>query len=234
MKVLVLGGDGFCGWPTSLHLSRRGHDVVDRRQLRPPQGRHRARRAVADADRSAGRRVSPPGEEITGRDIGFHHLDVAEDYRELVDLLIALRPDAVVHFAEQRAAPYSMKCARHKRYTVNNNVNATHNLLAAIVETELDAHVVHLGHDGRLRLRHGRRHDPRGLPARPHGDRRRRRRRAGDPLPGQPGLRLPHDQDPGSAAVRVLQQERRGPRHRPAPGHRVGDPDRARPSSTSG
>jgi UDP-sulfoquinovose synthase len=50
-----------------------------------------------------------------------------------------------VHFAEQRAAPYSMKSSRHKRYTVDNNVNATHNLLAALVETELDAHVVHLG-----------------------------------------------------------------------------------------
>ena len=63
----------------------------------------------------------------------------------LRDLLAQLRPDAVVHFAEQRAAPYSMKSARHKRYTVDNNVNATHNLLAALVETELDAHVVHLG-----------------------------------------------------------------------------------------
>ena len=50
-----------------------------------------------------------------------------------------------MHFAEQRAAPYSMKSAWHKRYTVNNNINATHNLLAAIVESELDAHVVHLG-----------------------------------------------------------------------------------------
>ena len=61
-----------------------------------------------------------------------------------------------MHFAEQRAAPYSMKSSWHKRYTVNNNVNATHNLLAALVEAELDAHVVHLGHDGRLRLRHRR------------------------------------------------------------------------------
>ena len=56
-----------------------------------------------------------------------------------------MRPDAIVHFAEQRAAPYSMKSSRHKRYTVDNNVNATHNLLAALVEAELDAHVVHLG-----------------------------------------------------------------------------------------
>jgi UDP-sulfoquinovose synthase len=60
-------------------------------------------------------------------------------------VLTELRPDAVVHFAEQRAAPYSMKSAKHKRYTIDNNVNATHNLLAAIVESDLDCHVVHLG-----------------------------------------------------------------------------------------
>jgi UDP-sulfoquinovose synthase len=63
----------------------------------------------------------------------------------MLDLLLEWQPDAIVHFAEQRAAPYSMKSSWHKRYTVFNNVNATHNLLAALVEAELDAHVVHLG-----------------------------------------------------------------------------------------
>ena len=63
----------------------------------------------------------------------------------LLDLLMEYKPDAVIHFAEQRAAPYSMKSAFHKRYTVDNNLNATHNLLAAIVESGLDTHVVHLG-----------------------------------------------------------------------------------------
>jgi UDP-sulfoquinovose synthase len=83
--------------------------------------------------------------ELTGREIAFHRLNVAEDYRELLDVLADLRPEAVVHFAEQRAAPYSMKSSWHKRYTVNNNLNATNNLLAAIVESGLDVHVVHLG-----------------------------------------------------------------------------------------
>ncbi len=89
----------------------------------------------------------PPGDwrEISGRDIPFHRIDVAHDYRDLLDLLVQYRPDAVVHFAEQRAAPYSMKSSWHKRYTVNNNVNATHNLLAALVEAEHRSHVVHLG-----------------------------------------------------------------------------------------
>jgi UDP-sulfoquinovose synthase len=56
-----------------------------------------------------------------------------------------VQPEAVIHFAEQRAAPYSMKTDRHKVYTVNNNVSGTHNLLSALVETEVDAHLVHLG-----------------------------------------------------------------------------------------
>ena len=73
-----------------------------------------------------------------------------------------------MHFAEQRAAPYSMKSPRHKRYTVDNNVNATHNLLAAIVETELDAHLVHLGTMGVYGYGGGRHQDPGGLPAGPH------------------------------------------------------------------
>lgn len=83
--------------------------------------------------------------ELTGREIGFHEVDVAAEPERLLEVLAETRPDAVVHFAEQRAAPYSMKSAWHKRYTVDNNVSATHNLLAALVEAELDAHVVHLG-----------------------------------------------------------------------------------------
>jgi UDP-sulfoquinovose synthase len=83
--------------------------------------------------------------EHTGQDIGFENLDLAKDYDRLVDLLKDLRPDAVVHFAEQRAAPYSMRTSTTKRYTVDNNVSGTHNLLCAIVETGLDIAVVHLG-----------------------------------------------------------------------------------------
>jgi UDP-sulfoquinovose synthase len=70
---------------------------------------------------------------------------VARDFAELVDVLRTEEPDAVVHFAEQRAAPYSMKSAWHKRYTVDNNLNATNNLLAAVVESGQDIHIAHLG-----------------------------------------------------------------------------------------
>jgi UDP-sulfoquinovose synthase len=144
VRILVLGGDGFCGWPTSLHLSQRGHDVtiVDN---------FARRNADIELEASSLTPITPLGtrlsawKELTGREIGFRRLDIAQDYRELLDLLAELQPDAVVHFAEQRAAPYSMKSSWHKRYTVNNNINATHNLLAAIVESGVDSHVVHLG-----------------------------------------------------------------------------------------
>jgi UDP-sulfoquinovose synthase len=144
LRLLILGGDGFCGWPTSLHLSASGHEVAIVDNL--------ARR-TADIELEAqsltpiepiGARLSA-WRELTGREIPFHRFDVAEDYGELLELLAAWQPDAVVHFAEQRAAPYSMKSSWHKRHTVSNNVNATHNLLAAIVEAQLDTHVVHLG-----------------------------------------------------------------------------------------
>jgi UDP-sulfoquinovose synthase len=144
VRVLVLGGDGFCGWPTSLYLSARGNEVTIADDL--------SRRCIDDElevtsltpIRTLDERVGA-WEEISGRSVATKILDVARDYDGLLDLLERLRPDAIVHFAEQRAAPYSMKSSRHKRYTVDNNVNATHNLLAALVEADLDAHVVHLG-----------------------------------------------------------------------------------------
>ena len=144
MRILILGGDGFCGWPTSLHLSASGHDVAIVDNLA-------RRNADIELEAESLTPITPIGtrlaawQELTGREIPFHRFNVAENYRVMLDLLTDYQPDAVVHFAEQRAAPYSMKSSWHKRYTVNNNVNATHNLLAALVEAELDTHVVHLG-----------------------------------------------------------------------------------------
>jgi len=141
---LILGGDGFCGWPTSLHLSACGHDVAIVDNLA-------RRKADVELEAESLTPIAPMStrlaawEEISGRRLGFHNIDVAQSYAELLALLRDWRPDAVVHFAEQRAAPYSMKSSWHKRYTVDNNVNATHNLLAALVEADLDAHIVHLG-----------------------------------------------------------------------------------------
>ena len=144
MKVLILGGDGFCGWPTALHLSAHNHDVAIVDNL--------SRRNIDnELECSSLTLIRPMGDrlrawkEVSGTDITFHNFDVAVNYQRLLDLLCDWQPDAIVHFAEQRAAPYSMKSSRHKRYTVSNNLNATNNVLAAVVESELDIHIVHLG-----------------------------------------------------------------------------------------
>src|SRR5579884_1074284 len=101
MNVLVLGGDGFCGWPTVLHLSRLGHRVaiVDN---------FARRKAAVEPEASPLTPIAPLGtrlrvwRELTGEEIAFHRFDVAENYAQLLHLLTELRPDAVVHFAEQR------------------------------------------------------------------------------------------------------------------------------------
>ena len=144
MRVLVLGGDGFCGWPTALYLSDRGHDITILDNL--------SRRKIdIDLEIDSLTPIAVIGDrikawrEVSGREIGFINVDLAAEYDRLAGLLLELRPDAVVHFAEQRAAPYSMRSEKTKRYTVDNNVRTTHNLLAALVHTGVQAAVAHLG-----------------------------------------------------------------------------------------
>jgi len=144
VKVIVLGGDGFCGWPCAVNLAEQNHDVIIVDNL--------SRRKI-DIDlevesltpiSSITERLSA-WKEIGGKPMRFLNMDISKQYQKLLNLLIEEKPDSVIHFAEQRAAPYSMKSSFTKRYTVDNNVNGTHNLLAAIVESNLDIHVVHLG-----------------------------------------------------------------------------------------
>lgn len=146
-KIIVLGGDGFCGWPTSLYLSKCGYDVIIVDNL--------SRRKIdVELECESLTPISPIGSrlakwrELTGKDISFYNFDVALHYHRLLTLIRESKPDAIIHFAEQRAAPYSMKSSFHKRYTVNNNLNATHNVLCVIVESGLDVHLIHLGTTG--------------------------------------------------------------------------------------
>lgn len=144
MKVIVFGGDGFCGWPASLYLARSGFDVMIVDNL--------SRRAI---DIELGIQSLTPIKpihkrldkwaQISNKPITFVNLNIAEQFAELTDLLREWQPDAIVHFAEQRAAPYSMKSSWHKRYTFQNNLIGTTNLLTAMVEAESKAHLVHLG-----------------------------------------------------------------------------------------
>jgi UDP-sulfoquinovose synthase len=143
-RILVLGGDGFCGWPTSLYLSRRGHEVTIADNL--------SRRKIdVELEVESLTPIRPLSErlrawrEVSGQEIGFESFTVGENYHRLLTFIREHKPEVVIHFAEQRAAPYSMKSSWHKRYTVNNNLNATNDVLCAIVESKVDVHLVHLG-----------------------------------------------------------------------------------------
>lgn len=124
--IIVFGGDGFCGWPTSLHLSRHGYDVIIVDNLV-------RRKTDIELECNSLTPIRPmhnrleAWKSVTGNTIGFEYIDIAQHYHRVLSLLKEVKPQAVVHFAEQRAAPYSMKSSYHKRYTVDNNITtATH------------------------------------------------------------------------------------------------------------
>jgi UDP-sulfoquinovose synthase len=144
VRILVLGGDGYLGWPTALHFSQLGHDVlvvdnlakrqweaeIDGSPLQPlPTLRHRVRR----------------WREITGRTIELAIGDIAENHRFVYETFAAFQPEAVVHYAEQPSAPYSMAGREHAVYTQRNNVVGTLNVLHALAKHAPEAHLVKLG-----------------------------------------------------------------------------------------
>jgi UDP-sulfoquinovose synthase len=143
MKIAVLGGDGYCGWATALHLSAKGHSVaiVDnfvRRQW----------------DHDLGTATLTPIRPLTERLAAWHHITTetidcfvgdVTDYAFLSSTIKEIEPDAVIHFAEQRAAPYSMIDRDHAVFTQVNNIVGTLNLVFAIREIVPDCHLVKLG-----------------------------------------------------------------------------------------
>ncbi|SDW72875.1 NAD-dependent epimerase/dehydratase family protein [Paenibacillus sp. PDC88] len=143
-KIIVFGGDGFCGWPTSLHLSSLGHEVIIIDNLSRRRIDEECQTNSLTPIQSMENRLEA-WKEVSGKHIQHYLLNVAEDYDDLLNVIVEEKPDVMIHFAEQRSAPYSMKSSRLKRYTVNNNINATHNILSAIVESGLDIHLIHLG-----------------------------------------------------------------------------------------
>ena len=143
MKVLVLGGDGYCGWPTSLHLSDAGHEVVivDNFVRRTIDHELAAESLTPIADPKE--RVNA-WREVSGQTIGLEYGDLL-DWEFVTEIFTRHQPDAVVHYAEQRAAPYSMIDRRHAVYTQHNNVIGNLNVLFAINEYVPDCHLVKLG-----------------------------------------------------------------------------------------
>jgi UDP-sulfoquinovose synthase len=143
MRICVLGGDGYCGWATALYLSKKGHvvSIVDnfvRRQWDHELGAQTLTPIQPLAERLK------VWQRLTGETIESYFGDVS-DYDFLASVIESFRPDAVVHFAEQRSAPYSMIDRKHAVYTQTNNVVGTLNLLFALHEIQPDCHLVKLG-----------------------------------------------------------------------------------------
>ncbi|MEP5633769.1 MAG: NAD-dependent epimerase/dehydratase family protein [Tateyamaria sp.] len=143
-NVMIIGGDGFCGWPTSLHLSAHGHNVtivdnLSRRRIDEDLGAESLTPITSIEERILA------WKEVSGNTITFSNVDVAKDIEGFANLIKTTKPDTIIHFGEQRAAPYSMRGLEEKLYTVDNNINGTHNMLAIIADQGIDPHVVHLG-----------------------------------------------------------------------------------------
>jgi UDP-sulfoquinovose synthase len=177
MRILVLGGDGYCGWPTALHLSRLGHDVaiVDGFQRRSWD--HELGAQTLTPIRTLPERLRA-WERVTGKSIESFVGDIL-DYEFLSGVVSEFAPDAVVHFAEQRSAPYSMIDRRHAVFSQVNNVVGTLNVLFAIKEFQPDCHLVKLGtmgeygtpnidiEEGFIRIQHNGREDVLPFPKQP-------------------------------------------------------------------
>jgi UDP-sulfoquinovose synthase len=141
--VLVLGADGYLGWPTALHLSAQGHDVVAVDNLVRRRWDTEGGTSSLVPIRSMPTRVRR-WRQVTGREIVWRRLDLLNS-DALAALVREFEPDAVVHFAEQRSAPYSMKSLRHATMTQHNNVIGTLNLLFALRDHAPDCHLIKLG-----------------------------------------------------------------------------------------
>ena len=143
MRVLVLGGDGYLGWPTALHLADLGHDLAIGDNFVRRQYDHEMGVESLVPIETLRTRVQT-WTEYSGRDLGVYVIDLQradEVYAAIADF----QPDTIIHFAEQRAAPYSMIDRSHAVATQVNNVVGTLNVLYAIKELDPSIHLVKLG-----------------------------------------------------------------------------------------
>jgi UDP-sulfoquinovose synthase len=143
MKIAVLGGDGYCGWATALYLSAKGHSVSIVDNFLRRQWDHELGAQTLTPIRPLSERLKV-WHELTGKKIDLFVGDVT-DYDFLSTTVKEVEPEAIIHFAEQRAAPYSMIDRKHAVFTQVNNVVGTLNVLFAIKEFVPDCHLIKLG-----------------------------------------------------------------------------------------
>ena len=143
MRVLILGGDGYLGWPTAMAFAAKGHDVgiID----------NYLRRTVAQQTQSEALIPTPNLHDRAAifRAVSDTNIQVVigdcADYRTMSGLFQQFQPEAVIHYAEQPSAPYSMIGYDQAHLTLNNNLNATFNLIWAVLEHAPECHIIKLG-----------------------------------------------------------------------------------------
>jgi UDP-sulfoquinovose synthase len=177
MRILVLGGDGYLGWPTAIHLSAAGHEVgvadnFARRSYDEEMGVDSLIPIATLDERLAA------WKELSGKELASYVGDLCDpDFTH--QMVAEFRPEAIVHYAEQRAAPYSMIDQAHAVYTQTNNVVGNLNVMYAIADVDRDIHLVKLGtmgeygtpnidiEEGWLEVEHNGRRDRMLYPKRP-------------------------------------------------------------------
>jgi UDP-sulfoquinovose synthase len=177
MKILIAGGDGFCGWPTALHFSERGHEVaildsLIRRKWDEELGTQSLTPIYSLEERVAA------WKELTGKEIKTYIGDLT-DWEFTESVFRDFEPEAIVHYAEQRSAPYSMIDREHAVFTQVNNVVGTLNVLYAIKDIVPECHLIKLGtmgeygtpnidiEEGYIRIQHKGREDVLPYPKQP-------------------------------------------------------------------
>jgi len=143
MRIAVLGGDGYCGWATALYLSARGNQVAIVDNFIRRLWDHELGAQTLTPIRPLNERLGV-WNQLTGKTIDSFVGDIC-DYDFLADFIRTWEPEAIIHFAEQRSAPYSMIDRKHAVFTQLNNVEGTLNLLYAIHDLTPDCHLVKLG-----------------------------------------------------------------------------------------
>ncbi len=143
MKVLVIGGDGYCGWATALHLANKGYEVGVLDNLIRRHWDNELGVATLTPIASIQERIYK-WQAISGQKIDLFIGDIT-NYEFLQGAFRRFEPEAIVHFGEQRSAPFSMIDREHAVLTQVNNVVGTLNLLYAIKEHNPDCHLVKLG-----------------------------------------------------------------------------------------
>lgn len=143
MRILIMGGDGYLGWPTSMRFAAEGHEVlaVDN-YLRRECSRETDSLPLFEVPDLLERAKLFKAE--TGYDIDAREVDL-NDFEAFSALFEEFLPDAVVHYAEQPSAPYSMRGFDEARLTLNNNLNVTFNLIQAVLKHKPDCHIIKLG-----------------------------------------------------------------------------------------